>query len=54
MSSNLTSQSADELAVIEGRAPNVARMFLDRVEATPDREAFRHLSGGQWTSVTWR
>jgi long-chain acyl-CoA synthetase len=35
-------------------APSVARMFLDRVDATPDREAFRHPSGDGWESLTWR
>lgn len=53
MSSNLTSQAASELEVIEGRAPNVARMFLDRVEASPDGESFRFLRDGEWASVTW-
>ena len=54
MASNVTSQATDELAVIEGRAPNVALMYLDRVQASPDREAFRFLRGGEWTSVSWR
>jgi len=53
MSSNLTSQATSELAIIEGRAPNVAQMFLDRVQATPDRESFRFLRDGEWVSVTW-
>jgi long-chain acyl-CoA synthetase len=54
MTSNLTSQSADELAVIENRAPSMARTLFDRVDASPDIEAFRFLAGGQWQSVTWR
>jgi long-chain acyl-CoA synthetase len=29
-------------------------MFLDRVAATPDAEAFRHPTTGGWQSVTWR
>ncbi len=46
-------------AAIENRAPNVARLFLDRVEQTPGRPAFRFPDGAgaggaeTWTSVTW-
>jgi long-chain acyl-CoA synthetase len=29
-------------------------MFLDRVAATPDREAFRRPVGEGWESMTWR
>src|SRR5690348_6897943 len=36
------------------QAVSVARMFYDRVAASPDAEAFRHPAGGEWTSVTWR
>ncbi len=36
------------------RATNIAELFIERVEATPDREAFRYQRGGEWTSVTWR
>jgi long-chain acyl-CoA synthetase len=32
---------------------SVARMFLDRVAATPDSEAFRFPTDVGWTSVTW-
>ncbi len=34
-------------------AVSVARMFYDRVAATPDAEAFRFPTDGGWTSVTW-
>ena len=34
-------------------AVSVARMFYDRVAATPDAEAFRHPVAGGWASVTW-
>lgn len=34
--------------------PNVAVQFLDRVDASPDREAFRFPRGEAWESVTWR
>ena len=40
-------------ATIEDRAPNVARQFLDRVEQTPGRPAYRFPDGHGWTSVTW-
>jgi long-chain acyl-CoA synthetase len=32
---------------------SVARMFFDRVAATPDAEAFRFPTDGAWASVTW-
>ncbi len=34
-------------------AVSVARMFYDRVAATPDAEAFRYPRDGGWASVTW-
>src|SRR5262245_5376205 len=34
--------------------PNMAVLFLDRVAASPDKEAFRYLDGGDWVSVTWQ
>jgi long-chain acyl-CoA synthetase len=36
------------------QAPNLALLFLQRVEASADREAFRYPEEGKWTSVTWR
>lgn len=39
---------------IENRAPSVARMFLDRVAATPNAEAFRYPQDHTWESVTWQ
>jgi long-chain acyl-CoA synthetase len=36
------------------RAPSVGRMFLDRVEQTPDRTAYRYPEGESWAAVTWR
>ncbi|MEV4443135.1 long-chain fatty acid--CoA ligase [Streptomyces sp. NPDC049577] len=48
-------------ALIENRPPSVAHLFLDRVAATPDREAYRHpvpAPSGQgpdtWASLTWQ
>jgi long-chain acyl-CoA synthetase len=35
------------------QAVSVARMFYDRVAATPDAEAFRYPADGGWASVTW-
>ncbi len=43
-----------DLTAIENRAPNVGRQFFDRVQASPDREAFRYPRGDQWQSVTWK
>ncbi len=46
----------DELtaATMAAAAPSLARLFLDRVAASADTEAFRYPRGGGWTSVTWR
>ena len=35
------------------RPPSVARMFADRVAASPQREAFRYPVGDGWASLTW-
>ena len=53
MTTSLASREKVDLSVIENRAPSVARMFLDRVAATPASEAFRFASGDSWASVTW-
>ncbi|MGO4202890.1 long-chain fatty acid--CoA ligase [Rhodococcus sp. TAF43] len=52
------SRASDEVvdwSKIEERAPSVARMFIDRVAASPQAEAFRFPGpgGAGWTSVTW-
>ncbi|GHG68932.1 AMP-dependent synthetase/ligase [Streptomyces griseocarneus] len=51
----------DTQTLIESRPPSVANLLLERVEATPDAEAYRRPvppASGQgpddWTSVTWR
>lgn len=36
------------------RPPSVGRMFLDRVDATPDREAYRYPTPDGWSSLTWQ
>ena len=43
-----------QLALLSNRKDTMAQMFLDRVSATPEREAFRFPRGEQWKSVTWR
>ena len=35
-------------------ATNVASMFLDRVQTSADKEAFRYLIAGDWVSATWQ
>jgi long-chain acyl-CoA synthetase len=41
---------------IDQRSPNVATMFLERVEKSASREAFRYpvADGQPWASLTWR
>lgn len=34
--------------------PNLAALFFQRVETSPDKEAFRYLDGGNWVSVSWQ
>ena len=41
-------------ATMAAAAPSVARLFLDRVQASGDAEAFRYPGGAGWTSVSWR
>ena len=43
-----------DLSVIENRPPNVGRQFFDRVQNSPNREAYRFPKGDGWESVTWR
>ena len=48
------SQERLDIGKIERRPASVPRMFLDRVAATPNAEAFRYPDTGGWTSVTWK
>ncbi|NNG40394.1 long-chain fatty acid--CoA ligase [Flexivirga sp. ID2601S] len=48
------SEEQPDLSVIEQRASSVAQLFIDRVAASPTREAFRYPVGEQWRSMTWR
>ncbi|MFC5265739.1 AMP-dependent synthetase/ligase [Kribbella qitaiheensis] len=43
-----------QLALLSNRKEHLAQMFLDRVDATPNREAFRYPAGSEWKSVTWQ
>jgi long-chain acyl-CoA synthetase len=47
------SEERPDVSRIDNRAPSVPRMFLDRVAATPNAEAFRYPENDGWTSVTW-
>jgi long-chain acyl-CoA synthetase len=39
---------------VDNLTPNVAIQFLDRVEKSPDAEAYRFPRGESWESVTWQ
>jgi len=54
MSGPRVAQETPDLTKIEKRAPSVAQMFLDRVTATPQAEAFRYPDNHGWASVTWK
>ena len=43
-----------DLSAIEDRAPNVGRQFFDRVQASPNREAYRYPVEDRWESLTWK
>jgi long-chain acyl-CoA synthetase len=45
--------SQTSLSPTATQAPNLAMLFLQRVEASADKEAFRYPENGGWTSVTW-
>ncbi len=54
MNTPLASMERPDFTKIEKRAPSVAHLFLDRVTATPDAEAFRYPQDHSWESVTWQ
>ncbi|HTY32244.1 long-chain fatty acid--CoA ligase [Mycobacterium sp.] len=54
MNTPLASMERPDFTKLEKRAPSVAHMFLHRVEATPDAEAFRYPQDHSWESMTWR
>ncbi|MEO6472785.1 MAG: AMP-dependent synthetase/ligase [Aeromicrobium sp.] len=46
--------TAEQLAVVEGRAKSVADMFYNRVKKSADREAYRYPDANErWISLTW-
>ncbi len=49
----LTTMGSTDTSSYPDPAPSVARMFYDRVAATPHSEAFRFPAGDGWASVTW-
>ncbi|OBG63100.1 long-chain fatty acid--CoA ligase [Mycobacterium sp. E3339] len=54
MKATLASMERPDLRKIENRAPSVARMFVNRVAASPDTEAFRYPQDHTWASLTWQ
>jgi long-chain acyl-CoA synthetase len=50
----MTDVATDRAEVVKERPASVGRMFLDRVDATPTREAFRFPADGEWKSLTWQ
>jgi long-chain acyl-CoA synthetase len=50
----MTSGATDLAELVKDRPASIGRMFLDRVEATPTREAYRYPAGGGWSSLTWQ
>ena len=51
----MTDVVTDQAEFVKNRPASVGRMFLDRVAATPTREAFRYPDGRDgWTSLTWQ
>src|SRR5271166_448393 len=54
MTGLLAANEKPDLSKIEKRAPSVAQMFLNRVAATPQREAFRYPHEDGWEGVTWQ
>jgi long-chain acyl-CoA synthetase len=45
---------SDNPSAIENRPANVGRQFFDRVQSSPNREAYRYPRGDEWESVTWK
>ncbi|MGD1173830.1 AMP-dependent synthetase/ligase [Mycobacterium seoulense] len=54
MKASLASMERPDFRKIENRAPSVAQMFVNRVAATPQAEAFRYPQDHTWSSVTWQ
>lgn len=46
--------ASEPVEAVRNRPASVGRMFIDRVEATPDAEAYRYpAADGSWNSLTW-
>ncbi|HEX5860608.1 MAG TPA: AMP-dependent synthetase/ligase [Nocardioides sp.] len=43
-----------DTSFVDNLTPNVAIQFLDRVQKSPDAEAYRFPRGESWESVTWQ
>ena len=54
MTGRLSAEEKPDLCKIEKRPSSVGQMFLDRVAATPQAEAFRYPHDEGWESVTWQ
>lgn len=50
----MTAGTLESAELTKDRPPSIGRMFLDRVEAVPHREAYRYLDGAGWSSLTWQ
>ncbi len=50
----MTDAAIDADPRVDARPASVGRMFLDRVEASGSREAFRHRIGETWHPLTWQ
>jgi long-chain acyl-CoA synthetase len=50
---SVTARIREDHSIVENRAPTMARLFLDRVAETPDREAFRYPVDESWESLSW-
>ncbi len=40
-------------SALTDRAQSFGHLFVDRIEKTPNREAFRYLVGANWKSISW-
>src|SRR3954451_1956765 len=45
--------TSTDSSFVDRMVANVALQFLDRVDQSPRKEAFRYPEGERWTSVTW-
>jgi len=54
MAATFHSDERIDPSIIDARAPHVARLLLDRVQATPAAEAFRYPAEGSWISLSWQ